>query len=333
MSMEADRMVNLKLSDDVVAPERKVILEERSQRTDNDPRQVFAEQLAAAQFLNHPYGIPVIGWRQEMETLETEDALQFYRNYYAPNNAILVVAGDADAEHVFALAEKLFGPIPSSGVSPSPRPQEPPQLAERRLVMKDERVSQPNWQRSYLAPTMTAGEVRHAIPLQVLTEIVGGNATSRLYRELVVTGKASYAGAWYDPDARDQTRFVVYASPVVGGDVETLEEAVDEVLANVVENGVDEAELVRAKTLLMAEAVYARDSLGRGARIFGGALAAGQTIDDILGWPERVKAVTLADVQEAARAVLDERRSVTGVLLPAQVTNKNDPGEVSGKES
>lgn len=171
MKMEADRMRDLQLTEDDVVTERQVILEERSQRTDGDPGSLMNEQMAAAQFMNHPYGIPVIGWRHEMEALSRQDALDFYQANYAPNNAILIVAGDVQPDEVRALVEKHYGPLaPSDRIKPRERPQEPPQLAERRLVMQDERVSEPYLVRTYLAPERNAGDQRKAAALTILAD-------------------------------------------------------------------------------------------------------------------------------------------------------------------
>ena len=133
MKMEADRMVDVVITEDHVRTERDVILEERSTRTDNSPDGLFSEQMRAALFMNHRYGVPIIGWRREMEQLSLDDALTFYERYYAPDNAILVVAGDVTPEQVRELAEKHYGPLEPSGNPPDPRPQEPPQLAPRRI--------------------------------------------------------------------------------------------------------------------------------------------------------------------------------------------------------
>ena len=176
MQMEADRMRDLQLTEDDVATERQVILEERSQRTDSDPGALLNEQMSAAQFLNHPYGIPVIGWRHEMEKLSRKDALDFYQANYAPNNAILVVAGDVQPEAVLALAKEYYGPVaPSDRIVPRDRPQEPPQLAERRLVLSDERVSEPYLIRSYLAPERNTGDQKEAAALTILAQLLGGD--------------------------------------------------------------------------------------------------------------------------------------------------------------
>ncbi len=317
MRMEADRMTNLTLRDEDVIPELQVVLEERSSRTDNDPGSLLSEHTTAAQFMAHPYGIPVIGWRHEIEKLNTEDALAFYREHYAPGNAVLVVAGDVTAEQLKPLAEKYYGAIPASPVKPRIRPQEPPQLAERRVVLKDPRVRQPSWNRSYLAPSRSAGAKEHAIPLQVLADILGGGSTSRLYRQLVVSKKiAAGAGAYYSGVSLDRTRFHVYGSPAPGVDVGRIEQAMDDVLADVVKNGVTQEEVTRSVNGMLAGAIYARDSLRTAARVFGAALTSGLTIEEIEAWPDRVAEVTVEQVNAAARHVLNRKRSVTGILLP-----------------
>lgn len=317
MGMEADRMVNLRFDADDFEAERQVVLEERRARTDNDPGAQLAEATRATQYFAHPYGIPVIGWEHEIRALTREDVLSFYRLHYAPNNAILIVAGDIRTEEVRDLAETHFGGTPAIDVPKRWRPAEPPHRAARRVVFKDPRVRQPSVQRSYLAPARRGDSEGHALPLQVFSEILGGGTTSRLYRALVVEQKAaSGAGAWYQGLSYDQTTFGVYASPVPGGDVAKLETAMDDVLRVVLRDGVTEAEVKRAKNGLLASAIYARDNLGTGPRIFGAALTAGLSITDVETWTDRIRSITQAQVMAAARMVLDERRSVTGVLLP-----------------
>lgn len=317
MELESDRMANLQLRDENVLPERQVILEERSSRTDNDPGALLSEQVSAAQYLAHPYGIPVIGWRHEMEQLKTEDALAFYRAHYTPANAILVVAGDVTAEELKPLAEKYYGAIPKRPDVPRVRPQEPPQLAERRVTLRDPSVRQPSWNRSYLAPSRSAGAKQHAVPLQVLADILGGGSTSRLYRTLVVEKQlAAGAGAYYSGVSLDKTRFSLYGAPAPGVDVADIEAAVDDVLADVLKTGVTEEEVKRSINGMLAGAVYARDSLRTAARVFGAALTSGLTVAEIEAWPDRVAQVTVEQVNAAARYVLDRKRSVTGILLP-----------------
>jgi len=278
MKMEADRMTNLVLAEDEVLRERDVVLEERSQRVDNNPSARFAEQMNAAQFLHHPYGMPVIGWRHEIEVYSREDSLDFYRTWYAPNNAVLLVAGDIDAEELKPLAEKYYGGIPARDIPERVRVQEPPQEAERTLTLRDMRVRQPSWLRSYLAPSFNAGETEHAYPLTILADVLGGTSTSRLYRALVVEQQiATSAGSYYRGSALDLATFKIYASPKPGVDLDALEAAIDAELERLVDEPITEAEVARATKRMVAEAVYARDSMSGAVRSFGIALTTGRT--------------------------------------------------------
>jgi zinc protease len=318
MRMEADRMTNLILGEDEVLRERDVVLEERSMRVDNDPSSRFAEQMNAVQFLHHPYRIPVIGWRHEIEAYSREDSLDFYRTWYAPNNAILLVAGDIDAAELKPLAERYYGAIPAREVPDRARVEEPPQSAAREVVMTDPRVRQPSLMRSYLAPSFNSGETKHAYPLDVLAEILGGTSTSRLYRALVIEKKiATSAGAFYRGSALDLATFRLYGSPRPDVSMDELEAAIDAELARLEDEPITEDEVARATKRLVAEAVYARDSLSGAVRSFGIALTTGRTVEDVEAWPERIAAVTASDVNEAAAYVLRAGRSVTGRLEPA----------------
>ncbi len=319
MRLEADRMTNLTLSEEDVATEREVVLEERRSRTENEPSALLSEHVAAAQFLALPYRIPVIGWAHEINQLNRADALEFYRRYYAPDNAILIVAGDVRTADVRELAEKYYGVIPASGKATRNRPTEPPQIAARRVELRDDRVRQPAWRRIYTAPSVMSGETKHSLPLDLLANILGGGTTSRLYQDLVVEQKiAASAGAWYAGDSVDLARFGLYAQPRPGGDLPTLEAAVNATIAKLLAGGVTEEEMIRAKAGMTAAAIYARDSVTRTARIFGRALVIGLSAEDVENWPQRVEAVTAEQVLAAAKHVLDMRRSVTGLLLPGK---------------
>lgn len=321
MRLEADRMTGLVLDDGVVVPERGVVLEERRMRVDNDPAALLREQLTASLYLNDTYRIPTIGWESEIRRLGTADALAFYTDWYAPNNAVLIVAGDVDAAEVRPLAEKYFGPIPARAVPERVRLAEPPRHAAVRLEMKSARAAQPSWRRLYLAPSYRAGATEHAYPLQVLADILGGGAGSRLYKKLVLTdGLALSASVSYSPTALGPTTFAVYATPKSGVAIADLEKAIDAELQRIVEHGVDAGEVKRAQQRMQAAAIYARDSLSGPANIVGAALAIGQTLADVAGWPDRIGTVTPAEVQAAARAVLIDRNSATGILLPERTS-------------
>jgi len=320
MELEADRMQNLVLDEEIVRTERAVVLEERSQRTDNNPAARLSEQMFAALFQNHPYGTPIIGWAHETAQLTLEDARSFYRRWYAPNNAVLVVSGDIDAETLRPLAEETYGLVPPNPDVPEKRvrPLEPDRAAPRRVVLRDAGVQQPSWRRYYLAPSYARDPEGHAYALQVLSEILGGGSTGRLYRSLVVDRQlAVSAGSGYSGDNLDYSPFMVSIVPAAGVDPQAVEDAFEAEIAKLVEEGVTEEEVESAKQRLVIAADYARDSLQGPARTFGAALTTGQTIQDVEDWPNRIAAVTAAEVDAAARAVLDANMSVTGLLLPA----------------
>lgn len=317
MRMEADRMTNLVLTPEQVEPERQVVLEERNQRVESDPGSILQEHLGAALFMNHPYGHPVIGWEHEIRALKLKDITGFYRRWYAPNNAILVVAGDVTADELRPLAEKYYGAIPRGPEVIRDRPTEPPQRAERRVTLRDARVRQPSWSRVYLAPSHFFGEKEHVYPLEVLSEILGGGSTSRLYRELVIKKKlAVAAGTYYSARNFGPARFGVYVSPRPGVSTPEIEAALDELFGRFRTEGVSASEIERAKKRILAGAIYALDSLQSGARVLGSALAAGLTVEDVESWPERIGAVSPEAVEKAFEVVFNAGRSVTAELLP-----------------
>ncbi|MGB0686544.1 MAG: M16 family metallopeptidase [Paracoccaceae bacterium] len=317
MQMEADRMVNLDLSEEDILTEREVIIEERNQRVENSPGALFREQTTAALFLNHRYGVPVIGWRHEMEKLSLSDALDFYRQYYAPNNAVLVVAGDVLPDDVRRLAEKNYGPLPANPqLGPRARPQEPPQIAARRLTYRDERVAQPYMTRSYLAPERDPGDQSTAAALTLLAEILGGGQTSVLTQKLQFeTSTAVYAAAFYDGLSLDDSSFGFAVVPSAEVTLQAAEEALDQALAEFFEAGVDLEQLERIKTQFAASDIYARDNVQGLANSYGAALTSGLGLSDIHAWPDIIQAVTAEDIMAAAKDVLRDAGSVTGWLM------------------
>lgn len=325
MEMEADRMRGLILDDAAMLTERDVVLEERALRTDSDPGSLFGEQRDAAQFLNHPYGTPVIGWPDEVNALTLQDALDFYALFYAPNNAILVVAGDVQPEDVLALAEQHYGPlVPSEGISKRLRPQEPPQRAARRLVYNDPRVASPYAIRSYLAPNRQAGDQTQAAALSLLADVLGGGGITSLLgqrlqieEDIALASGAFYSGLSYDPDT-----FGIYVVPKPGVSLEEAEVRMDATLEYFLETGVDPARLARSKASILASEIYAMDSQSGLARRYGAALTSGLTVADVAAWPDILQAVTEADILAAAQDVLDIRRSVTGYLMGEKETSQ-----------
>lgn len=321
MEMEADRMRNLRLLSEDVDTEREVILQERAQRTDSEPGALLNEQMRATLFRNGHYGIPVIGWRHEMAALTREDALVWYRRYYAPNNAYLIIAGDVTLDEVKALAEKYYGLItPSEDIAPRLRPQEPPSVAERRVLLTDPRVADPYFYRLYLAPERDPGDQKTAAALSILAEMLGGDGqTSVLARALQFDSQiAVYSAAFYDGTSLDDSTFGLYVVPAPGVTLQQAEAAADAVLADFLVKGPDAADFERIKTQMRAGEIYARDDVEGLARMYGEELSIGLSIADIEGYDDILAAVTLDDVKTAAAAVLDRKSSVTGWLTPPE---------------
>jgi zinc protease len=320
MEFESDRMTGLTLSEDEVKPELQVVLEEQNMRVANNPGARIDEQTEAALYLNHPYGRPVIGWRNELEQLTREDALAFYKRFYTPNNAILVVAGDVTAAEVKKLAEETYGKVPRLfEIGPRARPQEPAPEAARTVTLADARVTQPSVSRYYLVPSSNTAKGNESEALSVLAHILGRGQNNRLYDRLVVDkGIAVSAGASYSSTAYDQTRFAFSGTPKPGTTLTELEAEIDAVIAEFLDKGMTAEELETSKNRLIADAVYAQDNQGTLARWFGSALTSGGTVEQVKTWPDRVRSVTAEQVIAAGKTWLDKRRSVTGYLV-------NDP--------
>lgn len=316
MKMEADRMSNLALDPKLIETERQVVLEERRSRTDNEPAARLREKMGPLQYSVHPYRNPVIGWEDEIKAIKPSDLKAFYRRWYAPNNAILIVAGDVTPQQVLSLADAHYAPIPARELPKRERLAEPPPKEAKNVELKDKSVRQPLWLREYLAPSRRLDPKRQSHALEVLETILSGGATSRLYESLVVRQKlAASAGASYMPDRYDLSEFGFYATPNPGVSMTALKDAMETEIAKLVRDGVRASEVERAKTRLIDNAAYARDSLSEGAYALGQALATGQKIEDVENWPERIGAVTLEQVNEALRAVLRPEASVTGTLV------------------
>ena len=322
MKMEADRMKNIRLTEDNITTERNVIIEERNQRTENSPGALFGEQVSAAQYLNHRYGVPIIGWMHEMQTLDMQDALGFYNIYYSPNNAVLVVTGDVTPEEVRTLAEKHYGVIPANPDLPERlRTEEPPQNAERRLIYRDARVAQPYVRRSYLAPERDPGAQETAAALTFLSEILGGGTTSFLAEELQFNDQiATYAASFYRGVSLDDTTFNLIVVPRPDVTLQEAEDAMDAALTKFLETGVDPEQLERIKFQIRANQIYARDDVDSIGNRYGQALTSGLTVEDVQAWPDILQAVTEEDIMAAARDVLDRRASVTGWIMREEVT-------------
>jgi zinc protease len=293
-------------------------LEERAQRTDSSPGALFSEQMRAAIYLAHPYRIPIIGWRHEMQALSIDDARAFYDTYYAPNNAILIVAGDTTPDEVRDLAMRHYGPIPPSDDLPlRERPQDPPHVANRRVILQDDRVANPYVMISYLASNRQMGAQRDAAALFLLAEILGGaSQNSILTRDLEIDAQRSlFTGAYYNPTTLDQTTFSLVNMPVPGLSMQQAEDDLRRVIADFLENGIDPDHFERLQFQVAAAQIYAQDDVGTIARAYGAALTSGLTVADQQAWPDVISATTIDDVMRVARDLFETTHDVTGYLM------------------
>ncbi len=328
MELEADRMANLVLTDEVVLPERDVVLEERRMRIDNNPGAKLNETVSSMLYLNHPYAVPIIGWQDEIEQLDRELALNFYDKYYTPNNAVLIVAGDVDPEQVKAMAQSTYGKLKrraEPGERVRAKAQTPPGV--RSVTLRDPRVQQESVSLSWLVPSYNTADAQDAYALDVLAKILGDGATSRLYSGLVSgDGIAANAGGWYQSSALDDTRFTVYGTPRDGRSLDEVADSAQEIIAELIENGVSDEELSRAKRSIISSTIYAQDSQSTLARIYGSALTTGATIDEIRNWPKKLSAVTNEDIQRVAKKFL------TGEPLKAYLRTQPAASTASGAD-
>jgi zinc protease len=324
MELEAERMVNLTINDDPKGPfisERDVVKEERRQRIDNNPGVILQEKVLSEFWKGHPYEITVIGKMDEVAALTPQDGLDFYTQYYSPENAILVVAGDVTPDEVRTLAEQHYGVIAPTGTVNAERKWQPvPALTETQLLTHaDPKVRQPNWSRYYTGYSQRR-QPRDALALDVGLEILGGGMTSRLYQSLVEQQQlAITANAYAWTTLHDEGPAVLSASPAPGVTLDTLETALLAEVEKVLAEGFTEDEVRRARNKLAADAIYARDSQSGMANMFGGWLAIGGTVEDILGYPDAVRAVTADDAIAAVRAVFGpDKHHIEAHLLPAE---------------
>ncbi len=328
MTMEAGRMRGLHPPEREVAAENKVILEERRQRTENNPGALLSEQMNALLYINHPYARPVIGWAHEASALNWADAKLFYDQWYAPNNAILIVSGDVTGNQVYDLAKKIYGPIPKSEALPTRvRTQSPPLKGPPDVTLKDSNVREPVVQTAYRAPSARQDK-GESLALEVLNEIMGGGASSRLYKSLVIHQKiATGTGFSYAAENWDSAEVWVYATPAPGHDPRVVKAALDAELRLLVEKGVSDDELKDAQRRLKTEAIYARDSLTGPAMAFGHVLSTGGTIEDVEYWAHNIEQVTAQKIQDTAKKYLDpdtayDHAPVTGYLVPENMAQE-----------
>ena len=317
MELESDRMENLALADDILLTERDVILEERKQVVDSQPMNRLQEQLTKALLPGLPYGTSIIGWADEIAALDKSAADYFYGHWYAPTNATLVLSGAMTMAELRPMAEKYFGPLKPKPVPARARAKASAPPMPQRIELADDAVQLPLINIAYVAPTYGSRKDVTPYALQIVNEIMGEGASSRLYKELVMRQQiASSVGLYYNPTALADNALMVYGAPTPDTEITALESALHAEVARAVADGFTDEEVAMAKRRMIAEATYARDSIKNPAYLFGMALTTGQDLMDVEAWPDRIGAVTTADVNVAARVVWDTKNFITGVLLP-----------------
>lgn len=328
MDMEADRMANLTIDEVQAKPELDVVLAERRQRTDDNPDGRFNEKFSQKIYGKHPFGRPIIGWKQEVSQMNAALAKTFYDRWYAPNNALLVVAGDVEPEAVRALAEERFGKVPAKvlPVRPDNRKLFVPRRQPGRLVLRDPDVQQTSIERHFIAPSYHDAKGKDAYALEVLEQILGGGTVGRLYQTLVAEFKvATETSVGYDALSRDLGSFSIGLALPPAGNTAKAEAALDALLRQVTLEGVTQAEVDLAVKRLREQAVFTRDHLMTAGYAFGQQWASGRSVTDVEEWPERIGAVTRDDVNRVAKALFSQRGHMTGVLLPDK-KHKNKSG-------
>lgn len=332
MRMEAGRMNGIMPPPAEIESERDVVIEERKQRIDNDPRAQFQEQMASKAFVNHPYGKPIIGWANEIKKMQWPKIKEFYDRWYAPNNAILVISGAISPAEAFQKAIEIYGVLPRESLPERKRPQSPVvENADSQLIIRHPSIREPIIQILYRAPSARQNKTE-ALALQVLEEIMDGGPSSRLYRSLVSEKKiASSVGLSYSGDVWDDASVWLFATPAQNQSLKNLNKVLQDQLNLLIEKGVSEQELSDAKTRMIDSAIYARDSLAGPAMIIGQALVTGLTLDDVEFWPYNIEAITAQDVQAVAAKYLNPKQTlqypaITGFLLP-EAPEEKPPSE------
>ena len=324
MAMEADRMTNLAITPEIVEAERKVIMAERNQRIDNDPINAFWEDVSNVLFVNHPYSIPVIGWAHEIEQLTYDDVIRFYKRWYAPNNATVILSGDITTDEARSLIKQHYGVIPVTDLPPRKTYAVAAVNTEKAITKHSDKIKQRLWSRHYIAPSASNEMILAADSLEVAARILGGDPTSRLYQSLVVDQKlATQASVSYRAEGLGPQRFTVLATLADGISEQAVIAAVDQIFDQFIAEGPTEEELNDAVQGMTIEAIYARDSLQGPAMILGRSLLSGLDLNTIEAWPTRLQQVSQESIKTIIAPVLNPSINggnppITARLLPAR---------------
>lgn len=321
MAMEADRMQHLLLTEEELAREKLVVMEERRSRIENNPMALLSESVDQSLFPRHPYGRPVIGWESDIMSVTVDEAKAFYQRYYAPNNAILVVVGDITMDSLSSLAKEHYGLLKPSVIPPRNIQRNTELPKATKVIREDDRVQKPQWIRSYVAPQQL-GDCKECYATTMLSYLLGEAQTSLLYKTLVVDKKiATSVGSYYNDMVLGPATFSISATPALGVTIDELEKEIEILLAHTQSTPFTEEELTRAKNMMAAQVIYAQEDFSSLARIFGNVYALGLDGSYIQNWEANIREVSTADIQQAAKALFDREHAITGWLLPK---NKNE---------
>ena len=316
MALEADRMQNLSLTDTEFYKERQVVLEERSMRIDNNPVSLLTEQMSAMLFRNHPYGSPTIGWRHEIANLTPESAMAFYKKYYAPNNAIVIVVGDVTPDNVLKIAEETYGKVAKNpNIKPYIRPTEPPQNVMRKVVLEDSKVTIPML--IYYAQGFSAvTELKKLYALSIGLDALGGGATSRFYKDFVKKRKIALSvGLYTSVESIDASPVMLQALPAPNVSLETLDKEIDTSLKKIIATGLSENEITRAKENMIVDFMRASDSRDNISRFWGSVLVRNLAPEQAMGFAKIISDITVDEVNQALKEVFYTGNRVTGYLV------------------
>ncbi len=316
MEMEANRMQHLLVNEEQLEREKLVVLEERRSRIENNPIALLAEKMQNALFENHPYGRPIIGYPDDIAKLSVEDSKAFYKRYYAPNNAVLVVVGDISADTLKPLAERYYGVLEPANI-PKRNIQKTIDLPKaKKIIHRDARIQQPQWLRFYVAPQYNEN-CNDCTALILLSFLLGESRTSLLYETLVVEKKlATSISSNYDDLSLGPATFSLSATPAKGVSIEQLEQEIETHLKTSRSTLFSKAQIERAKNALTAQVIYAQEDFTTLARIFGNLYVLGLDGNYVNNWHRNIENVTQEQIMHAAQKILNDEHAITGLLLP-----------------